>query len=198
MLHDNIMHPTIVITGKQQIVTVGGQLTKTPATWSDLLAVVPNSPSKHIESWTKFNDSIVFFMERRCHTYNQVTNAWSTLPKTYQKRQHAAVVAVTPDHKPEQHEINTATQQGTGLAANPNIPYYGNGIVQCLYSIDRMRDYFLAHQVEDDTMTLCKPLAKVFRALYEGSDQMPIELYVTQLTFAFLTHCTDFHLADLI
>jgi hypothetical protein len=76
----------------------------------------------------------------------------------------------------ENDEVSTAAQKGTGLAANPNIPYYGNGLIQCFYSIEQIRDYFLANRFEDDTTPLSKPLAKVFRALFEGSDQTPVEL----------------------
>lgn len=174
--HENIMHPTAVLTSKQKIVTVGGQLTKAPVTWHDILVAAPNSPAKPITSWTHFHDSLVFFMERRCYLYNESTKAWSTLPKTHQRRSHASVVAFTPDSKTEDNEVTTAAHKGTGLAANANVPYYGNGVVQCLYSIEQIRDYFLTNRFEDDTMTLSKPLAKVFRALFEGSDQTPVEL----------------------
>ncbi len=155
---------------------IGGQLTKTPVTWHDILVTVPNPQAKQITSWTQFHDPLVFFLERRCYVYNEQSKAWSSLPKTYQKRLHASVVAFSANDKPEDNEVTTAAQKGTGLAANPNIPYYGNAVIQCLYSIEQIRDYFLANRFEDDAMPLSKPLAKVFRALFEGSDQTPVEL----------------------
>jgi hypothetical protein len=176
--HENVMHPTTALTSKQKIVTIGGQLNKTPETWRDILVAVPNAPAKQITSWTHFHDALVFFVQRQCRAYNEGTKAWYSLPKTYHKRQNACVASFTDNNKND--EVSTAAQKGTGLAANPNIPYYGNGLIQCFYSIEQIRDYFLANRFEDDTTPLSKPLAKVFRALFEGSDQTPVELFSVQ------------------